>query len=71
MTKEERIEVIQAFMDKIIEIIKQCIYPVLYKTFAYFYSTAIELKLIEQIKEPLIIEITQLIVQGDLSHKLQ
>jgi len=71
MSKEEQTEVIQQFVDKVIEVAKQFIYPVLYKTVVYFYSKAIELKLLEQIKEPLIIEITQLIISGPLSHKLQ
>mgnify|MGYP006891260700 CR=1 FL=1 len=58
LSETEQIEVVHLFAEKINEVIKMFIYPVLYKTIVYFYLPAIDSKYLENIREQLINEIT-------------
>jgi len=43
------------------------IFPILYKSLVYFYSSSVEIKHLEDIKEELIIHISSLFISGDLA----
>ena len=42
ISESEELEVIQLFQDKLLEVVKQLLYPVFFKTIVYFYSPAID-----------------------------
>ena len=58
LSETEQVEVIHLFAEKVNEVIKQFIYPVLYKTMVYFYLPAIDSRYLEAIREQIIIEVT-------------
>lgn len=59
------------FTEIIIDMAKQLVYPILYKTLVYFYSPAIEVGELEKIKEWIIIELFQVLISGHVSTDLQ
>jgi hypothetical protein len=70
ISEEQEIDVIQLFTDKVIDLIKQLIYPVLWRVVVAFYLPAIDSKYLESIKESIIITVTQIFVHGPLAAHL-
>lgn len=58
------------FTEQIIDMAKQLIYPIVYKTLIYFYSPAIEVSELEKVKEHIIIELFQVLISGNVSTEL-
>ena len=71
MNEIQQVEIIQMFTEIIIDMAKQLVYPILYKTLVYFYSPAIEVGELEKIKEWIIIELFQVLISGHVSTDLQ
>ena len=66
----QMIEVVILFSERVNDVIKRMIVPVLYKTLIWFYSPAIDPTYLNGFREDLIITLTDVVVNGRLAEHL-